>query len=169
MLNKKEIVMPLNLSLKRLLCPAMTLICIFFVMAPFARAQYVRRDAGKTTTTTTTTTRDHDDDYDDEDEEEVITDHGRRVYIRDPEPIDRVVEETFGSRSASGMAGCKTDDRAKDAITGLKSDCNAWIKDRRSELKDRFVTGTCSEKCDDCGMSMQRCAVTGRVHYTLRK
>ena len=158
--------MPLNLSLRRLLCPAMTLVLMLFVMAPFARAQYVRRDAGKTTTTTTTTTRDHDNDND---EEEVITDHGRRVYIRDPEPIDRVVEETFGSRSASGMAGCKTDDRAKDAITGLKSDCNAWIKDRKSELKDRFVTGTCSEKCDDCGMSMQRCSVTGRVHYILRK
>ena len=141
------------------LCAPIFAIILIAASSPAQAQQYIRRHA-HTMTTTTTTTHDHDD---------VADDDSDSVYVDDLEPIDRIVEETFGSRSGSGMTGCKTEDRANDTIKGLKSDCNAWIKDRKAELKDKFVTASCKEKCDDCGMSMQRCAVTGIVHYTLRK
>jgi hypothetical protein len=81
---------------------------------------------------------------------------------------EKTIEETFGPQSGSGTSDCKTADLAKSSIAGFKNDCNAWIKERKSDLKDHFLTGACKEKCDDCGMSLKRCSVTGSVHYTVK-
>jgi hypothetical protein len=75
------------------------------------------------------------------------------------------VVTTFGSRATSGTAGCKTEELNKAVIRDLKSDCKAWIKDQRADLKGKFQTSTCEESCTDCGMSLQRCNVVGTVRY----
>jgi hypothetical protein len=79
---------------------------------------------------------------------------------------DFIVTAKFGSTATSGLAGCKTEALSKDVIKGLKSDCSAWLNDRKAELKNKFHTGTCQEQCSDCGMSLVRCTVTGEVHYS---
>jgi hypothetical protein len=81
---------------------------------------------------------------------------------------EKTIEETFGPASGAGNAGCKIDELARSSIDSLKADCNAWIKGQKSDLKAHFLTGACKEKCDDCGMSLKRCAVTGSVHYTVK-
>ena len=83
------------------------------------------------------------------------------------EPKESVKTATFGSKGQSGTAGCKTEELSKGAIKDLKADCSAWVKDQKSELKSKFLTSSCDESCDDCGMSLRRCSVTGSVHYLL--
>lgn len=75
------------------------------------------------------------------------------------------VTTTFGSRATTGTAGCKTEELNKAVIRDLKSDCKAWIKDQRADLKGKFNTSACEESCTDCGTSLSRCTVTGTVKY----
>jgi hypothetical protein len=82
------------------------------------------------------------------------------------ETRDFIVSAKFGSTAATGLTGCKTEALLKESIKELKADCNAWLKDRKAELKNKFHTGTCQEQCSDCGMGLQRCTVTGEVHYS---
>lgn len=82
---------------------------------------------------------------------------------------ETVLTATFGTKStsgSSGLAGCKTEELAKTLIKELKSDCSAWLKDRKSDLKDKYLTGSCQESCTDCSMGLRRCVVDGLVHYT---
>ncbi len=81
---------------------------------------------------------------------------------------ERVLTAKFGSKAKSGMAGCKTEELSQKIIRELKGDCNAWLKDRKSELKGKYLSGSCEESCDDCGMNLQRCNVEGSVRYTVR-
>lgn len=84
------------------------------------------------------------------------------------EEVEKVKTATFGSRSQSGMAGCKTEELLKDAIKDLKADCGAWVKDQKAELKSRFLTSSCEEICDDCGTGLRRCHVLGTISYVLK-
>jgi hypothetical protein len=134
------------------------LMILGLVFAAPARAETVRR-VRKTTTTVITKESEGDQDGD------VV------APIADPvsaEPKESVKTATFGSKGQSGTAGCKTDDLAKSAVKDLKTDCSAWVKDQKSELKGKFLTSSCDESCDDCGMSLRRCSVTGAIHYLLK-
>jgi hypothetical protein len=84
------------------------------------------------------------------------------------EPTEKEMSAVFGSKSQTGMAGCKTEELRKSAVKDLKGDCNAWIKDQKADLKSRYLNSSCEEKCEDCGMSLQRCFVTGTIHYTVK-
>lgn len=106
--------------------------------------------------TTTIIEKEEDGDSDDDDRPDRDTDR---------EKDEREIKATFGAKSGTGMAGCKTEDLAKKAVKALKSDCAAWLKDRQAELKSKYVVGTCDEDCDDCGMHLKRCAVEGKVRY----
>ncbi len=75
------------------------------------------------------------------------------------------ISTVFGSQAMSGLAGCKTEELSRPVLKGLRSDCQAWIKDQRSELGKRFLTSVCEDACSDCGVSLQRCTVTGVVRY----
>lgn len=79
---------------------------------------------------------------------------------------DFVITSTFGSKATSGTAGCKTHALAQDVVKKLKAECTGWMNERKAELKSKYQTGTCEEDCTDCGMSLQRCTVTGAVHYS---
>ncbi|HVK61898.1 MAG TPA: hypothetical protein VM432_10125 [Bdellovibrionales bacterium] len=79
--------------------------------------------------------------------------------------VETEMTATFGSTSTSGLNGCKTEELSKDVIKELKSDCNAWVKDQKADLKDRFRTSKCEEKCSDCAASLRRCNVLGTVRY----
>jgi hypothetical protein len=83
-------------------------------------------------------------------------------------PKESEITAKFGSRATSGMSGCKTDDLSQKLVRELKSDCSAWLKDRKAELKGKYLTGSCEESCDDCGMHLQRCSVNGAVRYTVK-
>ncbi len=85
-----------------------------------------------------------------------------------PEEKERVKTVTFGSRAQSGTLGCKTEELIAGVIKDLKADCAAWVKDQKAELKGRYLTSSCEESCSDCGMSLQRCIVTGTVHYIIK-
>jgi hypothetical protein len=80
-------------------------------------------------------------------------------------PEDFIVTSTFGSLTGQGMHGCKSEALSKDAVKELKTECSAWMKERKAELKAKYQTGTCQEECNDCGMGLKRCAVNGVVHY----
>lgn len=127
-------------------------------------AQSSKPAKSKTTITTTTTVS----------EDEVVpdTEPNNQNMPSTPKPgtIERESEmsATFGSKSATGMSGCKTEALSKNVIKELQSDCSAWMKDRKADLKDRFLTGTCNESCEDCGMGLKRCNVTGSVRYLLK-
>lgn len=79
---------------------------------------------------------------------------------------DDELTNVFGPTATTGMTGCKTEELAKSAVRELKSDCGAWLKDQKSQLRDRYVTGTCEEQCSDCQMHLRRCAVKGMVRYS---
>ena len=86
-------------------------------------------------------------------------------------PVQTPVSESeittrFGSKATTGTAGCKTEELSKSVVRDLKSDCAAWMKDQKVQLKGRYLTGSCEEECNDCGMSLQRCNVTGTVRYS---
>jgi len=90
------------------------------------------------------------------------------VRAEAPKPLenDFIITTTFGSKATSGTAGCKTAALVENTVRDLKVQCNNWLKERKTELKNKFHTGTCQETCSDCGMSLQRCNVTGTVHYS---
>lgn len=75
------------------------------------------------------------------------------------------ISTVFGSQAMSGLGGCKTEELSRPVLKGLRSDCQAWIKDQHSDLGKRFLTSACEDSCTDCGMSLQRCTVTGTVRY----
>ena len=134
---------------------ALMLIASLVVSAP-SKAETSKR-VRKSTTTVITKESEGDDDDD------VVP-----VLETAAEPKESVKTATFGSKGQSGTAGCKTEELSKAAIKDLKADCNAWVKDQKSELKGKFLTSSCDESCDDCGTSLRRCSVTGSVHYLLR-
>src|SRR6185369_17722401 len=70
---------------------------------------------------------------------------------------DNEISQNFGSLATTGMAGCKTEELSQNVVRDLKSDCSAWLKDQKSHLKDKFVTGICEEHCSDCQMNLRRC------------
>jgi hypothetical protein len=84
------------------------------------------------------------------------------------ETTEKEMKATFGSKAQSGLAGCKTEELRKSAVKDLKGDCNAWIKDQKADLKARYLNSSCEEKCEDCGMALQRCYVSGTIHYTVK-
>lgn len=83
-------------------------------------------------------------------------------------PKESEITAKFGSKATSGMSGCKTEELSQKLVRDLKSDCSAWLKDRKAELKGKYLTGSCDESCDDCGMHLQRCSVNGVVRYTIK-
>ena len=116
----------------------------------------------KKTVTITTTEKDLDED------DEVMEDLGIKTTA-EPKERESIATARFGAKPGqSGTSGCKTEDLSKDVIKDLKSDCNAWVKDQKAELKSRFLTSSCEEACEDCGMSLKRCAVNGSVKYILK-
>lgn len=80
---------------------------------------------------------------------------------------DRVLTARFGATGGTGLAGCKTEELLKGLLKELKDDCSAWIKDRKADLKDKFLTGSCEEKCESCNRGLRRCHVEGLVHYKI--
>lgn len=132
-------------------------------------AQAAEAQPGQTTTTTTskrvrkstTTITTVDEDGDDvPTTSPVSTTTSTESTVEEGE-----VTTSFGSKATTGTAGCKTEELNKAVVRDLKSDCKAWVKDQRADLKGRFNTSTCEESCTDCGMSLQRCNVIGTVRY----
>ena len=133
------------------------LMLAFVFSAALAQAQTVKPPATVKKSTTTIITK-----------EEEGTEEEMAGKAPEEKPTESVITAKFGSKSGSGTAGCKTEELSKTAVKGLKSDCSAWMKDRQTELKTRYLTGSCEEECDDCGMSLKRCMVNGRVHYLVK-
>ena len=133
-----------------------------FILAPAPLKAEIDIDSPRSKTTTvrkrTTTIIEKDQESVDEDEES-----GQTNLRKESE-----ITAKFGSKAVSGMSGCKTEDLAAKLVRELKSDCGAWLKDRKTELKGKFLTGSCEESCDDCGMHLQRCSVNGSVRYTVK-
>ena len=76
-----------------------------------------------------------------------------------PKDTDYIVRSTFGPTA------CKTHDLARELIRDLKTECNTWLKERKSDLGTKYQTGTCSEECTECTMGLKRCSVNGEAHY----
>lgn len=109
------------------------------------------------TTTTTTTVETTTIESDGVEEEAASTE----TTAKDDE-----ITTVFGSTATTGLAGCKTEELSKTTVRDLKSDCSAWMKDQKAQLKDKYLTGTCEEQCSDCSMGLRRCSVKGSVRYS---
>jgi hypothetical protein len=127
------------------------------VIMSTAHAETKKKTVVKKTTTTTTTT-DIDTGDDDDGDDQAAADTSDR-------PTESELTATFGAQATTGYAGCKTEELAKAAIKELKSDCNAWIKDQKTDLKANYRTGVCEEKCSDCQAGLRRCNVVGTIRY----
>lgn len=127
-----------------------------FTLAASANAEAVKKVKKSSTTITTVESEGEDD--------------GDTAAPAAPtaEPTEKEITAVFGSKSQSGMAGCKTEDAKKQVVKDLKGDCNAWIKDQKADLKSRYLTSSCEEKCEDCGMSLLRCSVVGTIRYIVK-
>ncbi len=74
-------------------------------------------------------------------------------------------EDNFTVRSTFGPTACKTQELAKEMVRDLKTECNAWLKERKADLGSKYQTGTCNEECTDCTMGLKRCSINGIAHY----
>lgn len=72
----------------------------------------------------------------------------------------------FAITSSYGPSQCKTGASLKEAIKDLKEECSSWLKERKSDLKEKHLTGTCNEECTDCGSGLKKCTIRGIVHYS---
>jgi hypothetical protein len=75
------------------------------------------------------------------------------------------MSQTFGSKATTGMAGCKTEVLSKDVIKDLKRECSTWVKEQKKDLGKNYLGNTCEDSCDDCGMNLVRCKITGTIRY----
>ncbi len=143
------------------------LMMAFLILAFTATASAAPAEGQTTTTTskrvrksTTTITTVH------EEGDDVVADVPTSTTTSTASTVEEgEVTTTFGSKATTGTAGCKTEELNKAVIRDLKSDCKAWVKDQRADLKGKFNTSKCEEACTDCGTSLQRCTVTGTVKY----
>lgn len=119
-----------------------------------------RRSRTSKTTVTTTQSNTEGDEYSESALAPAVTTATYSNEISESE-----VSTVFGSQATSGLAGCKTEELSKGVVKGLKDDCRAWVKDQKGDLGRRFLTSSCEETCTDCGMSLERCNVTGTVRY----
>lgn len=156
-------VVSLKIKKVKKLCPLFIIILVFnLLMTCFAPPKAIAQGTTKVRkTTTTVTTKEVESDTDDE--------SVPVPPVEAPvEPKESVKTANFGSKSQSGLTGCKTEALSNSLVKDLKADCSAWVKDQKSELKAKFLTSSCEESCDDCGMSLKRCSVKGSVHYLLK-
>jgi hypothetical protein len=72
----------------------------------------------------------------------------------------------FMVNSNYGPTQCKTADALKLALKELHEECNAWLKQQKSEMGAKYQSGVCNDDCNDCGMSLRNCSVHGNVHYS---
>lgn len=130
------------------------------IIVQTANAESKTRSSKSTTTITTQTTES------DEPLDESNSAPAQNAPAAAPAPVEEgKMTTTFGSKATTGTAGCKTHEQSEDVIRQLKTQCNNWLKERKAELKNKYNVGTCEDECNDCGMSLQRCTVTGTVFY----
>lgn len=141
-----------------------TLLAMAMLIVMFT-ARVAHAETNRHTRTSTTTTVESDDDG---------TDYAPSANAAIPPPTnapatalftETQMSQTFGAKSLSGMAGCKTDALSKDVIKDLKRDCASWVKEQKKDLGKNYLGNTCEDSCDDCGMSLVRCKVTGTIRY----
>ena len=77
-------------------------------------------------------------------------------------------EKDFAMEHAFGPTECKVASAAKEASKEFKAECQTWLKERKADLKTKYQTGTCADRCEDCqisGVSAKTCSVIGVIHY----
>lgn len=84
-----------------------------------------------------------------------------------PSPTQTVPEKKeFAMESQFGPSSCKASNMLDAAKKELKTECDGWVKERKGDLGTKYRTGTCNVKCDSCGQGLERCMMTGLVHYS---
>jgi hypothetical protein len=73
--------------------------------------------------------------------------------------------EHFISKDQFGPSECLSNQVLTAAVSELKSQCDTWLATQKSQLADRFVTGTCSKRCEPCPNGQEKCTYLGEVHY----
>ncbi len=68
--------------------------------------------------------------------------------------------------SSYGPTQCKTADALKLGLKELREDCQAWLKQQKTEMAGKYQSGVCNDECNECGMSLKTCTVKGTVHYS---
>jgi hypothetical protein len=146
----------------------LAVLVILLAMSPLAvlcTGRVALAETTRHTRTSTTTTVDSDDEGPD-----VTSPVSPAVPppANQPPPRDfyeTQMSQTFGSKSTTGMAGCKTEALSKDVIKDLKRECATWVKEQKKDLGKNYLGNTCEDVCDDCDMSLVRCKVTGTIRY----
>lgn len=73
--------------------------------------------------------------------------------------------EHFISKDQFGPSECLSNQVLTTAVGELKSQCDAWLATQKTQLADRFVTGTCSKRCEPCPNGQDKCTYLGEAHY----
>jgi hypothetical protein len=141
------------------------LMIVLALALPLASLTAKAETTRHTKTTTTTTVESDDDGAGYAPPEDAIP------APRDAKPpvapsIESTLTQTFGSTATSGTAGCKTEALSKAVVKDLKRECSAWVKEQKADLGKSYRGNTCEDSCEDCGMSLVRCKVTGTIRYT---
>ena len=74
-------------------------------------------------------------------------------------------EHNYLVNSTFGPSQCKTQDLSKEVAKELRAECDGWVKERKADLGNKYITGTCTEACEECNMGLRRCSYKGTVHY----
>lgn len=150
----------LGLRFESLLVLILMIALVSFFTAHLAKAETTRH-----TRTTTTTTVESDDDGGDYPAPADAVPAPKNMKPPKAGFVDAELTQTFGSTATTGTAGCKTEALSKSVIKDLKRECADWAKEQKSDLGKNYLGNTCEDSCDDCGMSLVRCKVTGTVRY----
>src|SRR5438445_200881 len=85
-------------------------------------------------------------------------------------PLTVTPRENFIINSEFGPSKCVIDENIEKEKQVLKKECNECIKERKADLAEKFLTGTCNPECGPCPKNevLRRCTYKGEVHYSVK-
>jgi hypothetical protein len=78
--------------------------------------------------------------------------------------------ENFMVTSDFGPTKCVIEENLDNEKRGLKKECENWVKERKTDLGNKFLTSTCSPECTPCPKNeiLRHCTFRGEVHYSIK-
>lgn len=91
-------------------------------------------------------------------------------------PAPQAEKETTGKAeeknitSDFGPTKCVITELTSKEAKPLKTECESWVKERKTELGSKYLTGTCNQSCRTCekNTSLKQCSIKGEVHYLIQ-
>ena len=77
----------------------------------------------------------------------------------------QIPDPNFVLNSDFGPSLCKAKQVLDEVRKNLKTECDVWLKERKSDLGKSYMTGTCQETQAPCAGGLVQLTFKGLVHY----